>query len=100
MRRPLWTAGLPLIGALLAITSPSASAQDFPTDQLERHADVVRQDNLLRSTLQSSPRKISPGVATAQQQAACRRKTQFRRQYGADHPKVRKLYALCLSVGL
>ena len=77
MRRPLWTVGLPLIGALLAITSPFASAQDLPTDQLERHADVVRQDNLLRSTLRSPARKTNPGPATAQQQAACRNKTQL-----------------------
>lgn len=40
--------------AALIFTAPVA-AQDLPTDQLERHVDVVRQDMLLKSTMGNGP---------------------------------------------
>ena len=100
MRRPLRSFGLTLIVALFAITLPPVGAQELPADQLERHADVVRQDNLLRSTLRPPTRKTSLGLATAQQRASCGKKTHFSSQYGPGHPKVKKLYALCRGIGL
>ena len=86
----------------LAIATPPVLAQDLPTDQLERHADVVRQDTHLRSTLRHSQARQNNRSqrASPQQAAACAKKAQFRSEYGADHPKVQKLYDLCRSVGL
>ncbi|HJS09697.1 hypothetical protein [Sphingopyxis sp.] len=86
----------------LALAAPPALAQDLPTDLLERHADVVRQDMLLKSTLRHSRahQKESAAQATPRQKAACAKKAEFRGQYGADHPKVRKLHGLCRNIGL
>lgn len=88
--------------AVLAIATSPAVAQDLPTDQLERHAGVVRQDALLKSTLRHSTARQNNRVhgATPHQAAACAKKAQFRSEYGADHPKVKKLYSLCRSAGL
>ena len=76
-------------------------AQDLPTDQLDRHAGVVRQDMLLKSTLGNDPARRNDRArrATPRQIAACSNKARFRSEHGADHPKVRKLYELCHSVG-
>lgn len=92
--------GLTLIVAFFCDHLTARRRTGLPTDQLERHADVVRQGNLLRSTLHPPTRKTSPGLATAGQRAACAKKAQFRSQYGPDHPKVKKLYALCHDVEL
>ena len=85
--------------AALIFTAPVA-AQDLPTDQLERHADVVRQDMLLKSTMGNGPahRNDRARRATPQQVAACSNKARFRSEYGANHPKVRKPYDLCRSI--
>lgn len=93
------TKGWAAVAAFL-FTAPVA-AQDLPTDQVERHADVVRQDMLLRSTLRDNPaRRNDRGRrATPQQIDACSNKARFRSDHGADHPKVRKLYELCRSIG-
>lgn len=95
-----WTAVLVLLPALAA-AAPTV-AQDLPTDQIERHADVVRQDMLLKSTLRQSGTRQTEHTtrATPRQAAACAKKAEFRRQYGASHPKVRQLYGLCRNVGL
>ncbi|WP_447953198.1 hypothetical protein [Sphingopyxis chilensis] len=86
--------------AALVLTAPVA-AQDLPTDQVERHADVVRQDMLLKSTLRDDPaRRNDRGRrATPQQATACSNKARFRSEHGPDHPKVRKLYELCRGIG-
>lgn len=86
----------------LLLAMPPAFAQDLPTDQLERHAEVVRQDMLLKSTLRHSRARQNEraAAATPRQAAACAKKAQFRKQYGADHPKVQKLYGLCRDIGL
>lgn len=86
----------------LALASP-AVAQDLPTDQLERHAEVVRQDMLVRSTVGRSAARQNGRTAsraTPSQIAICAKKTQFRAQYGAANPKVRRLYSLCRGRGL
>jgi hypothetical protein len=80
--------------AAFLLTAPVA-AQDLPTDQVERHADVVRQDMLLKSTLRNDHTRR----ATPKQVAACSNKARFRSEHGADDPKVRKLYELCRSIG-
>lgn len=84
--------------AVLVLATP-AIAQDLPTDQLDRHADTVRQRMLVDSTVGRGVARRNGG-ATANQAAACARKAQFRSQYGAGHPKVQRLYSLCRSVGL
>ncbi|MGK6319720.1 hypothetical protein [Sphingomonas sp. DT-204] len=98
MNIKLWT-----VAMAITLAAPAIGAQDLPTDQLERHADVVRQDMLLKSTLRHSRARQagrSANRATPSQVAACAKKAQFRAQYGADHAKVKKLYALCRAVGL
>jgi hypothetical protein len=92
-----WTA----VVALAFVAQP-AVAQDLPTDQLERHADVVREDMLLKSTLRHSQarRNERAAQATPRQKAVCAKKDEFRQQYGADDPKVQKLYGLCRNIGL
>lgn len=77
-----------------------AAAQDVPTDQLDRHAEVVRDDALLRSSLRHSRARQNARRPTPQQAAACANRARFAREYGASHPKVRKLYALCARSGL
>jgi hypothetical protein len=94
MKIRMLTATTPFLLAALP-----AMAQDLPTDQLERHADVVRQDSHLRSSLKHSMARQT-GRATPRQAAACAKKAQFRKEHGAEHPKVQKLYDLCRSVGL
>lgn len=86
--------------AALVFATPPAIAQDLPTDQLDRHADTVRQRMLVQSTVGRSVARRNGGGATANQAAACAKKAQFRSQYGAGHPKVQQLYSLCRSVGL
>ena len=77
-----------------------ATAQDLPTDQLERHADTVRQGNLVRQTVGRQAYARSSGRSTPAQARACAKKGELRAQYGADNPKVQRLYNLCRSVGL
>lgn len=86
----------------LTLITPPAFAQDLPTDQLERHAEVVRQDMLVKSTVGRNRPSDAHGSrrATPRQAAVCAKKDQFRGQYGADHPKVKKLYDLCRTIGL
>jgi hypothetical protein len=86
----------------LILTTSSTFAQDLPTDQLDGHAEVVRQDMLLKSTVRRPQPPVGDSAkrATPQQAAACAKKAQFRSQYGADHPKVQKLFGLCRDVGL
>jgi hypothetical protein len=77
-----------------------AMAQDLPTDQLERHADTIRQGNLVRQTVGRQAYARLSGRATPTQARACANKSQLREQYGADNPKVQRLYNLCRSMGL
>lgn len=36
---------------------------------------------------------------TSRQISACAQKAQFRAEYGANHPQVRRLYCLCRGIG-
>lgn len=86
----------------LMLSAPAVAAQDLPTDQLERHAEVVRHDTHLKSSLRHSrARQNGRRVirATPQQAAACANRARFTREHGASHPKVRKLHALCARSG-
>ena len=96
MKTRLWAAVTTLV-----LATPSVVAQDLPTDQLERHAETVRHNSVLRSNLRHSyARQNGRNVnRTASQAAACANRARFSRQYGADHPKVRKLHALCARAG-
>jgi len=85
--------------ALLAIAAPGF-AQDLPTTQLEDHGRVVLQDSTTRSLLRNSRARQARRQPTAAQVSACRGKAQFRARYGAENPKVRRLYQLCRGVGL
>lgn len=90
------------MGIALMLATP-ALAQDLPTDQLDRHAEVVRQDMLVRSTVGRSVARQNGRTAsraTPSQVATCAKKAQFRAQYGAANPKVRRLYSLCRGRGL
>lgn len=89
------------IAMALILTTPPVVAQDLPTDQLDRHAETVRHNSVLRSNLrQSYARQNGRNVnRTSSQAAACANRARFSQQYGADHPKVRKLHALCASAG-
>ena len=81
------------------VAAVPAIAQDQPTDQLERHADTVRQGNLVRQTVGRQTYARWGGRATPAQARACANKSQLRAQYGAGNPKVQRLYSLCRSVG-
>lgn len=89
------------IAMFLILAAPPIAAQDLPTDQLDRHADTVRQNSVLRSNLrQSYARQNGRNVNRASSQAAaCANRARFSREYGADHPKVRQLHALCARAG-
>lgn len=86
--------------ALVFVASPVA-AQDLPTNQLEQHADTVRQGTLLRQTLGRSTARQNGrrATGTARQAEACANRARFSREYGADHPKVRQLNSLCARSG-
>lgn len=89
------------IAVALVLAGTPAGAQDLPTDQLDRHAETVRHNSVLRSNLrQSYARQNGRNVnRSSSQAAACANRARFSRQYGADHPKVRKLHALCARAG-
>ncbi|KAI1691477.1 hypothetical protein DdX_21858 [Ditylenchus destructor] len=64
----------------LILAAPPVAAQDLPTDQLDRHADTVRQNSVLRSNLrQSYARQNARNVNRASSQAAaCANRARFR----------------------
>lgn len=84
---------------LLAIAAPGF-AQDLPTTQVEDHGKVVLQDSMTRSLLRSARARQGHRQPSPAQISACAGKTKFRTKYGANHPKVQRLYRLCRGVGL
>ena len=83
--------------AWLAIPLP-ASAQMDPV--------VTGQGQVLSGTMRgyaerdaAGPHHSAPSSVTPRQAAACAQKARFRQQYGADNPKVQKLYRLCRGIG-
>lgn len=94
----LWTAAS--VTALAILATPVA-AQD--PDALTNHANTVLHDSMLRHNLEYA-RKHQKGRGgasspNARQANACANRARFSREYGADHPKVRQLYALCAQHG-
>lgn len=88
------------IAIALVLAGPPALAQDLPTDQLDRHAETVRHNSVLRSNLRQSYARQNGRVnRSSSQAAACANRGRFSREYGANHPKVRQLSALCARAG-
>ncbi|NIJ18964.1 hypothetical protein FHS95_000633 [Sphingomonas naasensis] len=85
--------------ALLAIAAPGYG-QDLPTTQVEDHGRVVLQDSTTRALLRNSRARQAQRRPTPAQISACASKAQFRAKFGANHPKVQRLYELCRGVGL
>jgi hypothetical protein len=88
-----------LAGATLSAVP--AAAQDTPSVDFNGALDHARTTGrMVRQAQQRGHRTTVAGRPTPAQVAACRDKTTYSRQYGADHPKVRRLYQLCHQVGL
>ena len=88
------------IAMALALAGTPAVAQDLPTDQLDRHAETVRHNSVLRSNLRQSHARQNGNVnRTSSKAAACANRARFSHEYGANHPKVRQLHALCARAG-
>ena len=90
-----------IVAAALMLTAATAVAQDLPATQLEDHAQVVRQDALTRALLRQRNRSHRERVAvlSPQARATCANKRRAEANLGANHPKVRQLYALCARAG-
>ena len=87
----------------LFLGAPHAAAQvQYDTSQLDQRADVERNRILLDSTVRRKGRpggdRVHPRGTQAQAQA-CAGRARFRRDYGANNPKVRRLEALCAQAG-
>lgn len=81
---------------LTLLAAHSAPAQDLPTTQLEDHGQVVRQGVLTRSLL----RQRSGGrTSKVEARTTCANKARAAADFGASHPNVRRLYALCARSG-
>jgi hypothetical protein len=87
--------------AMVLAVAATATAQDLPTNQLEDHAGVVRQDILTRSLLRQRQNGRGSDAAALSPNArrTCRNKGRAAANLGADNPKVRRLYALCAQAG-
>lgn len=86
---------------VLVVAAPSAFAQvAYDTSQLDQRADVERNRILLRSTMRQKKSWDARRSGASQAQAsACADRPRFRREYGADNPKVRRLESLCARAG-
>lgn len=84
----------------VSLATPAA-AQEMPAIDYDGALDHARTTGrLVRQAQQRERRAKLTGKSTPHQVEACAGKATFRRQFGADHPKVRKLYQLCRQVGL
>lgn len=72
----------------------SMSQQQFRTQQSQIDAMTLRKV-IDRNGGATAARR----GATREQVAACSGKAQLRAEFGADNPKVRRLYGLCRSIG-
>lgn len=88
--------------ALVCAAAPAA-AQDVYENAIANHGAVVRDNAILRHNLKQARDRQRGGRAAAptnaRQAEACANRARFSREYGADHPKVRQLYALCAQHG-
>lgn len=89
------------IAALLLSLSNAASAQDY-LSWGSSYATNVGVNGAAERSARSTARRGAPAVRTrsAAQAQACAGRGRFRAQYGAQHPKVRQLEALCARAGL
>lgn len=90
-----------IIVPLLVLASAPAQAQDVYENAITNHAEVVTQGKILDRNLQIARNRQNArnGVTPAQAQA-CANKERFRREHGAEEPRVQRLYALCRQRGL
>lgn len=82
--------------ALIMITTP-AYAQDY-TGNVNPSAWVG--PTVMHGAINAQARRNgSRSGGTSQQVAACAQKSRFRAEYGAENPKVQRLYRLCRGIG-
>jgi hypothetical protein len=86
-----------IIGVILAIASAPAAAQDTPSIDFNGALDHARTTGRM---VRQAQRREAATRATPAQADACARKAEFRAKSPSDEAKLRKLYALCRSVGL
>lgn len=82
----------------------AATAQDLPTDQLERHGEVVMHGVLLDKTIDRGRTTVRQSRgdgygSRAHARATCQNKGRAAANLEIDHPKVRQLYRLCAQAG-
>lgn len=96
-----------------AVFLSASPPQDLPTNQLEQHADVVRQrtlDDALTTRNRTRPNAPDGAAArrsgetpaieqTPERARACANRERFAAEHGRNHPQVRRLYALCAQAG-
>ncbi len=102
-RTLLWLAGACTV---LTLSPGSATAQDIapvisPGQAAEGALHRSRMGAQAKATRQRQARAqaASPSVVRERQRQSCASLPQFRRQYGAQHPKVLKLQELCARHG-
>lgn len=98
MRRSILVAS---VTAASLLTSSLARAQDY-TGNVNPSAysgPMVMQGAINAQARRDSARRSHRGVTRAQTNG-CAQKARFRSRYGADNPKVQRLYALCHAIGL
>lgn len=84
--------------AALFLAAAPAYAQ-YQTDQLERHADVVRQGILVDKTVNRNRNGAARQGISPKSQAICASKHRMAARLGRSHPRVRRLYGLCAQAG-
>lgn len=86
--------------ALAQDYDPSLAAHDSMSQQQFRTQQSQIDAMTLRKVIdRNGGATVARRGATREQVVACRGKAQLRAEYGADHPKVRRLYGLCRSIG-
>lgn len=91
------------VSFMLMLVPVATVAQDGPMPTIDYNGtlnDARVTGRMVRQAQQRQRRYSVTTRASQRQAAACANKQGFRREYGAGHPKVRRLYALCRSVGL
>lgn len=89
-----------LILPALLITVPAAAQDLSPViSTTEVARGQVVSATMMQHSKRIAQRNASSRRGTPGQIAACANKADFREDYGADHPKVQKLYSLCRGIG-
>lgn len=91
-----------LFVAALAISSPAYAqdpmmtfAEGATAQQVQLGMSRIDADRMRKTMARHQARRGGNSAQTA----ACANRTRFSRQYGASHPKVRQLRALCARAG-